>query len=223
MAGPIDRRKMLQLLAFPPGVALVTVVAFRLDEMLRQVGLDVLRQGKNCAPTGADVEGPFFISGAPKRVALARPDEPGDRLVIRGTVYGPDCKKPLPGTLLDVWQADAEGRYHEGAEDGYRLRGQLLTDTKGDYQFETIMPGRYLLGEGDAFRPAHLHFTIASPRHQSLTTQLYFKGDPYLAPKDACGRGCNSDDPGRIIELVKEQSGAARFAGTFDVILAASR
>ena len=177
----------------------------------------------SCEPTQADVAGPFYVAGAPGRTSLAGPLEPGDRILIRGRVLGPDCRTPLQNALLDVWQADAEGNYHD-AEEQYRLRGVLRTDREGRYEFESVMPGRYPLvpGSDTGYRPAHIHFTVGSPGHTPLTTQLYFKGDPFLAPKDACGGMCRSDDPGRIIELVKADAGSARFAGEFDIVLAAA-
>lgn len=176
----------------------------------------------SCEPTQADVQGPFYVAGAPSRTSLAGPLEPGDRILVRGRVLGPDCRTPLPNALVDVWQADAEGNYHD-ADAQYRLRGVLRTDREGRYEFESVMPGRYPLvpGSETGYRPAHIHFTVGSPGHAPITTQLYFKGDPYLAPKDACGDMCRSDDPGRIIELVKADAGSARFAGEFDIVLAA--
>jgi len=157
-----------------------------------------------CSPTESDFKGPMYLAGAPRRTALAGPKEPGERLRIRGTVFGPDCSSPLPRTLLDVWQADARGEYHWKDQD-YRLRGQILTNERGEYELETIKPGGY------GGRPAHIHFTVSAPGHAPLTTQLYFKGDPRL-DHDVCGAACNSDDPHRIVEL-------ANGRGTFDVVL----
>ena len=164
-----------------------------------------------CEPTQSDFQGPMYAPGAPRRSVLAGPREPGERLRIRGTVFGPDCRTPLPRTLLDVWQADAEGRYHDENE-SYRLRGQILTDERGRYQIDTIRPAGY------GGRPAHIHFTISAPGHEPLTTQLYFRGDPVL-DHDACGPACNSGDPHRIVALARQPSG---LAGTFDVVLKAS-
>ncbi len=122
-----------------------------------------------CEPTESDFQGPMYTPGAPRRSVLAGSREPGERLRIRGTVFGPDCRTPVPRALLDVWQADAEGRYHDERE-SYRLRGQLLTDARGQYQIDTIRPGGY------GGRPAHIHFTVSAPGHEPLTTQLYFRG-----------------------------------------------
>jgi catechol 1,2-dioxygenase len=156
-----------------------------------------------CRPTSPDVLGPFYIADAPRTARLAGPDEPGDALTVTGRVLAPDCQSPLTGALLELWQADAEGRYYE--EDTYRLRGQLLTDDKGTFTFNTIVPGRYRLG--GSYRPAHIHLMLGHPRHQPLTTQLYFKGDPYLGGRDACGDECDADDPDRILDLKKAGRG----------------
>ncbi|HMA17343.1 MAG TPA: hypothetical protein VKS03_02800 [Thermoanaerobaculia bacterium] len=168
------------------------------------------RAEEACAATQPDFRGPMYLAGAPRRRVLAGPAEPGERLTIRGTIFGPDCRPPLPRTLLDVWQADAQGEYHWKDED-YRLRGQLLTNDRGEYEISTIKPAGY------GGRPAHIHFTIAAPGHAPLTTQLYFRGDPRL-DHDVCGAACNSSDPHRIIAVVKEARG---LSGTFDVVLEA--
>jgi catechol 1,2-dioxygenase len=170
------------------------------------------RAEEACAATEADFQGPMYLAGAPRRSVLAGPEEPGERLLIRGTIFGSDCRTPLPRTLLDVWQADARGEYHWKDED-YRLRGQLLTNERGEYEIATIKPAGY------GGRPAHIHFTIAAPGHLPLTTQLYFKGDPRL-DHDVCGSACNSDDPHRIVELAKQANG---LSGTFDVVLKFAR
>lgn len=166
-----------------------------------------------CLPTGSDIEGPFYEPGAPQRVQLASVDEPGERILIEGTVFEPDCQTPIEGALIDVWQADAEGNYHSGAN--YRLRAQIVTDASGNYRIETIRPGHYL--NAGAFRPAHIHFTITRPGFAPLTTQLYFAGDPYLAPNDSCGV-CASDDPTLIMELSDGPEGFEK-QGRFDIVL----
>jgi catechol 1,2-dioxygenase len=169
-----------------------------------------------CAATQQDFLGPMYVPGAPRRSVLAPPNEPGERVRIRGTVFGPDCKTPLSKALVDVWHADAKGNYH-GANESYRLRGQILTNERGEYEFDSVKPGNY--GDLSGMRPAHFHMTISSPGHEPLTTQLYFKGDPYLG-HDMCGPDCHSDDPHRIIELARQPKG---LLGTFDVVLKAAR
>lgn len=168
-----------------------------------------------CEPTGSDVEGPFHLDGAPQRTVLADADEPGERIVIEGTVLGPDCRTPVAQANLDVWHADVEGNYHDDRTE-YRLRGQVQTDAQGRYRFETIMPGRYPLG--GSTRPAHIHFIVTKPGFVPLTTQLYFAGDPFLSPNDPCGGGCNSGHPTLIIDL-EPGGGDISEQGRFDIVL----
>ena len=178
----------------------------------------------SCETTGRDVEGPFHIDGAPFRATLASPDEPGERLHIEGTVYSAsdDCRTPLEGALLDVWHADATGAYHDDTTT-YRLRGQLLADAEGRFAFDTIRPGHY--PQGGSVRPAHIHFMVSAPGHVSLTTQLYFAGDAYLAPADPCTT-CNSEDDTLVIPLAPAPTrdptrtdAGPSWTGRFDIVL----
>jgi catechol 1,2-dioxygenase len=177
-----------------------------------------LEPPENCELTPPDVQGPFYAANAPFTAELAGKDEPGERILIRGTVMGKDCFTPLAGVVVDVWQADTTGNYHD-AGTTYRLRGQMTTGDEGNFAFKSIKPGPYDVG--GALRPAHIHFKFHFPG-QELTTQLYFEGDPFLAPNDPCG-GCNSDEAALIIPLSAETvDGESFMAGTFDVNLMAS-
>lgn len=167
----------------------------------------------DCGVTMNDVEGPYYLSGAPIRNNIAGPEEKGERLIIKGTVLGSDCRTPVRGALIEVWQTDTNGTYYY-SEEGYRLRGQLSSGTDGNYWFSTVKPGRYGIMNG--FRPAHIHLKVSHPDYVTLITQVYFKGDPYLWPNDACGRGCRSDDPYRIILLRSDRD---VLSGVFDIIL----
>lgn len=164
-----------------------------------------------CTPTGSDVEGPFHRSGAPHRAALVGPEEPGEPMGIEGVVVDIDCR-PLAGTNLDIWQADASGQYDSDSTD-YRLRAQVVTDDDGHFSFTSIKPGHYPNGNG--FRPAHVHFIVSRAGFRPLTTQLYFAGDPYLPPNDSCGV-CNSWDETHIIELTPK---AGTLQGWFQIVL----
>ena len=173
--------------------------------------------GGTCPPTQNDVEGPYYLAGAPFRTLLAAPDEPGERIVVKGRVLRNDCKTPVKDALIEVWQTDSRGKYHYEKE-GYRLRGQMRADRNGNYEFITVKPGRYQIMKG--FRPAHIHLKVSHPGYDTLITQLYFKGDPYLWPNDACGRGCRSNDPHRIIPLQPgKEEGKKILEGRFTIIL----
>lgn len=170
-----------------------------------------------CLPTETDIEGPYYLPEAPFRTSIADKEEQGVPLIIRGTVFHSDCETPLNRALVEVWQTDAQGKYY-GRDENYRLRGRLRTNQKGKVEFTTIKPGRYRLMKG--FRPAHIHVRVYHPDYEVLITQLYFRGDPFLWPRDACGSACKSDDPLRIIELKQtgEKDGEV-FKGTFNIVL----
>lgn len=157
-----------------------------------------------CEPTGPDIEGPFFKPESPERRSLADESEPGQRLILSGRVLDAECR-PLPGVVLDFWQADAEGDYDQ---DGFHLRGHQLTDADGGYELSTILPGHYL--NGPQFRPAHLHLNVHVRGELVLTTQLYFEDDPY-----------NDIDPWfdeeRAIAL--EDGDDGRLTGVLDIVV----
>ncbi|MCB9555792.1 MAG: hypothetical protein H6707_06775 [Deltaproteobacteria bacterium] len=170
-----------------------------------------------CTPTQSDVLGPFHLQGAPFRAALAQAAEPGRPIEIAGQVFTGDCRTPLSGAVLDIWQADAQGNYHD-AQQNYRLRGQIKTDAQGRYSFSSIWPGRY--PEAGSYRPAHIHMIVSMPAHAPLTTQMYFAGDPFLGQKDPCFPGCRSADPARIVTMTSQvQAGRTVETGTFDIVL----
>jgi protocatechuate 3,4-dioxygenase beta subunit len=167
----------------------------------------VLPDGSVCRATTGDVLGPFYREGAPSRAMIAAATEPGERLQLGGTVLADDCATALAGVTIDVWQADSSGAYHEPTEAGgpYRLRGKLTTAADGTWGLQTIKPGNYENGPG-GWRPAHLHFIVSAPGFRSVTTQIYFAGDPFLPPNDSCGT-CASDDPARIVALAAAKVG----------------
>jgi len=176
----------------------------------------------SCSPTTPDLQGPYFETGSPIRsVEVAQADEPGIRLFIEGRLLGPDCRAPLSGYAIDIWQADRSGHYYAGGTSSFRLRGKIVTDSLGRYKLETIMPGHY--GDASGTRPAHLHAKIVTPQGSLLlTTQIYFAGDPYLGDADYCTRSgnCNSSDPKRVLNLSDATvTGKAGKRGTFDVYL----
>jgi len=176
--------------------------------------------GETCTPTGQDVQGPFYLPGAPFRTNLAPPDIGADTLIVSGRVLDTNCRA-LAGAVVDVWHTDAEGNYDSSEEFWYR--GKVRTELDGSfefetYKFETVRPGRYPLGS--SFRPAHIHIKVSFPGYTPLTTQLYFSDDPYLAPNDPC-TGCSSGDPTHIIDLESEsrEGGFEAWNGTFDIVL----
>jgi protocatechuate 3,4-dioxygenase beta subunit len=115
----------------------------------------------------------------------------GERITVSGRVVDEDGR-PMRGALVEVWQANACGRYaHEvdqhpaPLDPNFSGGGRVLTDDEGRYRFVTIKPGPYPWGNHpNAWRPAHIHFSVFGRAFtQRLVTQMYFPGDP-LFPYD---------------------------------------
>ncbi len=115
-----------------------------------------------------------------------RGEPQGQRIVVTGRVLDGDGR-PVPHTLVEVWQANAAGRYaHEvdrhpaPLDPNFRGVGRCLTDADGGYRFVTVKPGAYPWRNHDnAWRPAHIHFSLFGRAFtQRLVTQMYFPGDP---------------------------------------------
>ena len=138
-----------------------------------------------------DLEGPVFGDDEPAAVdaALTRhgAGEPlGERIIVQGRVLDEDGH-PIRGALVEVWQANAAGRYlHEidrhpaPLDPNFTGAGRCLTDDEGRYRFVTVKPGAYPWGNHEnAWRPAHIHFSLFGRAFvQRLVTQMYFPGDP---------------------------------------------
>jgi protocatechuate 3,4-dioxygenase beta subunit len=147
------------------------------------------------------------------------PLEPGRVLLIGGRVWGYDTQRPLPGATLDVWQANASGRYDNDdpakpPQPGvFQNRVRLVADETGAYEYETIHPGPYRIGP-DTWRPSHIHYMVQQPGYRTLVTQLYFEGDPHNATDEFI-------KPSLIIKLdVRETPHGQYRVGTFDIVLA---
>lgn len=113
----------------------------------------------------------------------------GERIIITGRVLDEDGR-PLANTLVEVWQANAAGRYihrvdqHDAPLDpNFFGGGRCVTDAEGRYRFRTIKPGAYpWANHPNAWRPNHIHFSLFGPSLLTrLVTQMYFPGDPLLA------------------------------------------
>jgi protocatechuate 3,4-dioxygenase, beta subunit len=115
----------------------------------------------------------------------------GERIIVTGRVLDSDGR-PVPDTLIEVWQANASGRYAHVVDDhdapldpNFTGGGRCVTDSLGQYRFVTIKPGAYpWRNHHNAWRPAHIHFSLFGRAFtQRLVTQMYFPGDP-LFPFD---------------------------------------
>jgi protocatechuate 3,4-dioxygenase beta subunit len=126
----------------------------------------------------------------------AKSGEPiGERTIVHGRVLDGNGR-PVPNTLVEVWQANAGGRYRH-TNDTYIAPidpnfggcGRTITDDDGHYAFRTVKPGAYpFRNHVNSWRPAHIHFSVfGSGFAQRLITQMYFEGDPLLAMDSILG------------------------------------
>ncbi|NNE88963.1 MAG: protocatechuate 3,4-dioxygenase subunit beta [Silicimonas sp.] len=116
-------------------------------------------------------------------------DPIGERIIVHGRVLDENAR-PVPNTLVEVWQANAGGRYrHKNdtylapVDPNFGGCGRTLTDDQGRYSFHTVKPGAYPWPNWEpSWRPAHIHFSVFGTAFaQRLITQMYFEGDPLIA------------------------------------------
>ena len=143
--------------------------------------------------TLTEVTAPVFPEGSidPGEADLTRryDGEPvGERIIVTGRVLD-DRGEPVANSLVEIWQANAAGRYahpvdtHPAPLDpNFTGCGRCLTDRNGRWRFSTIKPGAYPWKNApNAWRPAHIHFSVLGPALATrLVTQMYFPGDPLL-------------------------------------------
>ncbi len=158
--------------------------------------------------TLSEVTGPTFgsdlVAPAAHDLTSQQKGEPlGERIVVSGRVLD-ENSRPLANTLVEIWQANAAGRYlhevdqHKAPLDpNFTGCGQAMTDSEGRYRFVTIRPGEYpWRNHYNAWRPAHIHFSVFGPAFATrLVTQMYFPGDPLL-PFDPIFN-CTADEKAR--------------------------
>jgi protocatechuate 3,4-dioxygenase beta subunit len=143
--------------------------------------------------TLSEVTGPVFgyddVKPTDSDVTRQHDGEPiGERIVVSGRVLD-ENSRPVAHALIEMWQANAAGRYRHATDDhdapldpNFTGVGRVLTDGEGRYRFVTIKPGAYpWRNHYNAWRPAHLHFSLFGlGLVQRLVTQMYFPGDPLL-------------------------------------------
>jgi len=160
-------------------------------------------------------------------------DPIGERIIVHGRVLDENAR-PVPNTLVEIWQANAGGRYRH-KKDTYLAPidpnfggcGRTMTDADGYYYFRTVKPGAYPWRNWvNNWRPAHIHFSIFGAAFaQRLITQLYFEGDPLIAK---CPIVQTVPDAGAIDQLVAKLDMNASvpldsIAYRFDIVLRGRR
>jgi protocatechuate 3,4-dioxygenase, beta subunit len=153
----------------------------------------------------------------------------GPRMVVSGRVTDEDGR-PQAHTLVEVWQANAAGRYLHGVDQNsapldpnFTGEGHTLTDEQGRYRFVTIRPGEYPWGNHhNAWRPAHIHFSLFGPAFATrLVTQMYFPGDPLLKFDPIFNCTADEESRQRLISQFDWETTLAResLGYRFDIVL----
>ncbi|SHF69627.1 protocatechuate 3,4-dioxygenase subunit beta [Streptoalloteichus hindustanus] len=167
-------------------------------------------------PEDVELSGPVFgvtdVTALDSDLTRQHTGEPlGERLTVTGRVLDRDGR-PVRGQLVEVWQANAAGRYAHQRDDhpapldpNFTGVGRCLTDDEGRYRFTTIKPGPYpWRNHRNAWRPAHIHFSLFGTAFtQRLVTQMYFPGDP-LFPYDP------------ILQSVTDDAARQRLVASYD-------
>ena len=190
-------------------------------------------------PPGAfDVPGPLvpkgFVRKGDNDLTIHGKRAPlGEKMILVGRVTD-ENGKPVRNSLVEIWQANASGRYHHPGDNhdapldpNFKGIGRTFTDGEGHYRFITIKPGSYpWRNHPYAWRPQHIHFSLlGNAPVQRLVTQMYFPGDPllaidpvYLSIPDAKARE-------RLICTQHLQTGIEMIAlgYRFDIVLAGAR
>jgi protocatechuate 3,4-dioxygenase beta subunit len=146
---------------------------------------------------------------APSKVTIVAKEEPGERLVVTGQVFGADGKTPLAGASVYVYHTDAKGLYTPETNDNRnpRLRGYMRTDAQGRYEYSTIKPAPYPNNR----IPAHIHYVVNAPGHRERIFEIVFEGDPNIDQRiraDAAKEGSAFS----IRALTRDQQGVWRCA-----------
>ncbi|HSY76348.1 MAG TPA: protocatechuate 3,4-dioxygenase [Bacteroidia bacterium] len=153
----------------------------------------------------------------PAKIKLVSDSEPGEPMIISGTVYLPDGKTPAKNAILSVWHTDANGNYiKEGGgagEDHPRIHGRMKTGPDGKYEFRTIRPGQY----PSHTSPAHIHAHISAPDYPEYALAYYFEGDNLITDQNRSKLNGYRGGTPSIITLIKDSTGV--WIGHRDIIL----
>ena len=167
-----------------------------LSDVLGFSALVDMVNSKGGATEGSNL-GPFYLDAAPRKALGADLSDgrEGVLVLVRGKVTD-TLHNPLPGAIVDTWQADSTGTYpiqeQDQGQDKYDLRGVFEADAEGRYYYTTVLPKPYTVpydgpvgrllraGNRHAWRAAHLHYIVRAPGMNAITTEVFFENMEYI-------------------------------------------
>lgn len=191
-------------------------------------GISALGAGSVCALTPKQPQGPFYpiqdqadkdadliwVEGKTQRAQ-------GQVVIVEGIVTDQNCE-PVPGALVEIWQACATGKYNHISDPNpapidpnFQYWGKSVTNAEGKYRFRTIIPGAYPAGAG-WIRPPHIHFKISKIGYFELVTQMYFAGDS-LNDVDQILKSLPEDEQKQLIVNFTQETGTEAPTGQFNL------
>lgn len=141
----------------------------------------------------------------PWKTTIVSDKEPGEPLIVSGTIYAPDGRTPLEGINLFVYQTDATGVYSTSGGDNRntRIHGLMCTNSEGRYEFRTIKPGSYPASRN----PAHIHAYVSGPGYPEYWIDEYhFEDDPFVT-NDMRGKVAGAANFSSILTLARGTDG----------------
>lgn len=221
----LNRRNLLKTGLISTAALLTMPLAAKSAEQL--VGQSAM-QCKSGQKTPAQDEGPFYpvvdqidTDADLVQISGAQAGAKGKIIIVEGIVTDQICK-PVPGTLVEIWQACESGRYNHPSDPNtapldpnFQYWGKAVTDNNGKYRFRTIVPGAYP-ADTDWTRPPHIHFKISRLGYMELITQMYFAGES-LNAKDLILKKLKKSDQAKVIVEFKKLEDVPHPIGTFDI------
>ena len=188
------------------------------------IGHASISSAADTAPTPAQPKGPFYPRKLPAErdsdlASVAGKAAQGEVIAVMGRIYDRGGK-PVPGARVEIWQTNAEGRYHHERDDsaapwdpGFQGWGETQTGAEGGYRFRTIKPVAY------SGRAPHIHFAVTAPGKPTFYTQLYL-ADASENARDFLIRELAEAERARLMVALEPRSGSAGDPTVrFDIVL----
>ncbi len=169
------------------------------------VSLSCSQQGRSLAKS----DNAGSNGNVPAKVTIVTDKEPGEPLIVSGTIYAPDGRTPLQGINLFVYQTDATGVYSTSGNNGdnrdTRIHGVVRSGADGRYEFRTIKPGSYPASRN----PAHIHAYVSGPGYPEYWIDEYhFTDDPFVTDEMRTKAGTGNFSA--ILKLTRDADGVLR-------------